>query len=151
MSCLFTRRRFKKARRMLVNQLKELLESPTKYLKTIEELQALYYSFFDDTKTKLDCDRVLAGYLVHKGLLSPNEVNDEIDRIQQIKEDNVFVVELKDMLVEMNKRIDDLEQYTIINTDEMKKIRNTIQKKIRTLQTINQSKPKKQRSQVQIT
>ena len=138
-----SKRRFKRLRRQLIKEMRKVVDNPNEFIKHIDSLQLLYYRFFDDETTKTD--RRVEGYLQTKGLPTMIDIQGVLQMRQQIKEDNLVVIEYTDKVDAMEIQISDLQEYVVLQVSEMKTLRNQVQKKLRVLQQITVTDAKRVR------
>lgn len=137
MSCL-NNRKFRKLRRRIKNKMRKVTDNPTEYLNKVNELNILYCMYKGDDRQERN--KKIDGYLISKGLLSIGEIEEERKSREDIKEDNKYVKEVRELYEDMNNKLIELQEYVVLNVEDMKKTRILVQKKIRILSQISESK-----------
>lgn len=135
------KRYFKRLRRIILKEMIKLLESPNEYIKSLDSLQLLYYRFLDDETQEVD--KKVEGYLQTKGLPTLLDIQGILKMRQQIQEDNETVLRVVDKIEEIDVKVSDLQEYVILQVNEMKNLRNQVQKKLRCLQQLTVSDSKR--------
>ena len=146
--CLFGN--FKRTRKSLIKKLKNPELSPEDFLGFYEDLCDLFFDNHKDYE-KRKIERVVQAYLVSKGIeRNPNqEITDKI----VIREDNEVVRELVDKMMVLEDNMETLQTFVVKNIEDMKTMRNNVNKKLRVLSNIqeNNKKGKKVRSTVSVS
>ncbi len=136
--CLFGS--FRRTRKGLIKKLANPELSPEDFLNLYQDLHDL---FFNNNKKDYDeeqIERIVHAYLVSKGI-ERNANQEIVDRIA-VKEDNVVVRELVDKMILLEDNMETLQTFVVKNVEEMKNMRNLVNKKLRVLSNMQEGKKK---------
>ena len=143
--CLFNN--FKRTRKNLIKKLSNPELSPEDFLNLYQDLHDLFFKNNDLTKEEIE--RIVEGYLISKGI--ERNANQEISDKEIIKEDNEVVRQLLDKMIELEDKVNNMQEYIVKNMDDMRNTKNLINKKLRVLSNIQDSKRnKKVRSKISV-
>ena len=147
--CLFGS--FRRTRKGLIKKLANPELSPEDFLNLYQDLHDL---FFNNNKKDYDeeqIERIVHAYLVSKGI-ERNANQEIVDRIA-VKEDNVVVRELVDKMILLEDNMETLQTFVVKNVEDMKTMRNNVNKKLRVLNNMqdNKKQGKKIRSTVSVS
>lgn len=136
--CLFGS--FRRTRKGLIKKLANPELSPEDFLNLYQDLHDL---FFNNNKKDYDeeqIERIVHAYLVSKGI-ERNANQEIVDRIA-VKEDNVVVRELVDKMILLEDNMETLQTFVVKNVEDMKNMRNLVNKKLRVLSNMQEGKKK---------
>ncbi len=136
--CLFGG--FKRTRKSLIKKLENPELTPEDFLNLYQDLHDLFFANnnkdFDEEQIK----RIVDGYLISKGI--ERNANQEITDKVIVRDDNVVVRELAGKMLLLEENMENLQTFVVKNMEDMKGMRNIVNKKLRVLSNMQENKKK---------
>ena len=119
---------YKISRSKLLKKLAKELDNPDNYVAIYQQLVDLFSGYKSKKYNEDTIKKMLDLYLEKKGLNKINDVLEEIEMKQNISRDNYVVLELRQDMSELNRKMTELQELMIKKLEENKSVHNKLLK-----------------------
>ncbi len=120
---------YKISRSKLMKQLIKEASNPDNYVKVYQQLIDLFTSYKHKRYNEETIKKILDLYIEKKGLEKVEDKLEELELRREVRDDNYVVLELKQNIDNLNRKMIDLQELVIKSVDENKNLRNAISNK----------------------
>ena len=132
---------YKISRSKLMKQLIKEAGNPDNYVNVYQQLIDLFTSYKHKRYNEETIKKILDLYIEKKGLEKVEDKLEELELRREVRDDNYVILELKQNIDNLNRKMIDLQELVIKSVDENKNLRNTISNKTNNHRRIRHPKP----------